>query len=112
MEAVATSTTRTRARRWPTASPCARVGTANPSGHAREHCRELVRDDFLEPRRNDTFASLTGHLLWREVDVDVVLELMLAWNRAHCRPPLPDDEVASVVQSIARVHERGSSASP
>ncbi len=90
----------------------ARAGTANPGGHAREHWRELIRDDILEGRRNDTLASLTGHLLWREVDVDVVLELMLAWNRAHCRPPLPDDEVARVVQSIARVHERGSSASP
>jgi len=54
----------------------------------------------------------TGHLLRREVDLDVVLELMLAWNRSHCRPPLPDDEVARVVHSIARVHERGASESP
>jgi hypothetical protein len=46
------------------------------------------------------------------VVVDVILELTLAWNRAHGRPPLPDDEVARVVQSSARVHERGSSASP
>ena len=46
----------------------------------------------------------TGHLLWREVDPEVVLELLLAWNRARCRPPLEDAEVAGVVESIARLH--------
>ena len=54
-------------------------------------------------------ASLAGHLLWREVDPEVVMELLLAWNRARCRPPLEDAEVARVVESIARLHlaERG-----
>lgn len=49
-------------------------------------------------------ASLAGHLLWREVDPEVVMELLLAWNRARCRPPLEDAEVAGVVESIARLH--------
>ena len=53
-------------------------------------------------------ASLAGHLLWREVDTDVVLELLLCWNRVRCRPPLPDAEVAAVVRSITRLH-RGAS---
>ncbi len=68
--------------------------------------RRLVREGIGEGQRNNTIASLSGHLLWRDVDLDVVVELMLAWNRTHCRPPLPDDEVVQVVQSIARVHER------
>lgn len=68
--------------------------------------RRLVREGIGEGQRNNTIASLTGHLLWRDVDLDVVVELMLAWNRTHCRPPLPDDEVVQVVHSIARVHER------
>jgi len=42
----------------------------------------------------------------------VVLGLMLAWNRTHCCPPLPDDVVVQVVQGIARVHERGASETP
>jgi len=36
---------------------------------------------------------------------------MLAWNRTHCQPPLPDDEVARVVQSIERTHAREASES-
>lgn len=79
-----------------------------PHGHTPMHWRQLIRGGIPEGQRNNTIASLTGHLLWRGVDLDVVLELMLAWNRTHCRPPLPDEEVAQVVQSIARTHERGS----
>jgi len=32
----------------------------------------------------------------------VALELVLAWNDRRNRPPLSDDEVATVVRSIAR----------
>lgn len=76
------------------------------AGHARTHWRTITRAAVPEGQRNQTIASLTGHLLWREVDLPVVLELMLAWNRMHCRPPLPDDEVAHVVESVARTHAR------
>jgi len=86
---------------WPTSR------TAEHAGHSRMHWRRLVRDGVAEGERNATLASLTGHLLWRGVDPDVVLELMLSWNRTHCRPPLPDDEVARVVQSIAGLHGGG-----
>jgi hypothetical protein len=65
-----------------------------------------VGDGVDEGARNATLASLAGHLLWHGVDATVVLELLLSWNRARCRPPLPDDEVAGVVQSIARLHAR------
>ena len=78
-----------------------------PHGHTPMHWRRLIREGIPAGQRNNTIASLTGHLLWRGVDLDVVLELMLAWNRTHCRPPLPDEEVAQVVQSIAHTHERG-----
>jgi NTP pyrophosphatase (non-canonical NTP hydrolase) len=40
------------------------------------------------------------------VDAEVVFELLEAWNREHCEPPLPIGEVARVVESIARLHER------
>ena len=76
------------------------------SGHSLAHWRELVRDGVAEGERNASLASLTGHLLWHGVDPDVAFELLLAWNRVHCRPPLPDREVAQVVQNIARLHER------
>lgn len=73
-------------------------------GHPLQHWRDLVRDGVGEGARNQTVASLTGHLLWHGVDPDVALELLLAWNRVRCRPPLPDDEVARTVASIVRTH--------
>jgi len=77
---------------------------AKRAGHPLAHWRELVRRGVGEGERNATLASLAGHLLWHEVDPEVVLELLLAWNRARCSPPLDDAEVASVVESIARLH--------
>ena len=75
-------------------------------GHSLAHWRKLVRKGVAEGERNSTLASLTGHLLWRGVDPEVALELLLAWNRARCRPPLPDAEVAAVVESVARLRVR------
>jgi len=60
-----------------------------------------------EGSRNNTIAALAGHLLHFGIDSEVVLELLLAWNRVRCEPPLPDAEVAAVVASITRAHERG-----
>jgi hypothetical protein len=62
--------------------------------------------------RNNTIASLSGHLLWHGVDSEVVTELLLCWNRLRCRPPLSDDEVVRTVQSITRLHERGDEPGP
>jgi hypothetical protein len=75
-------------------------------GHSLAHWRSLARAGVREGERNSTIASFAGHLLWHGVDAEVALELLLAWNRARCRPPLADDEVASVVASIAGLHER------
>jgi hypothetical protein len=66
----------------------------------------LVREGVARGERNNTIASLAGHLFWHGVDARVALELLLSWNRIRCRPPLPDDEVAAIVQSIERIHER------
>ena len=79
-------------------------GPRAPAGHSLHHWRTLVSEGVSEGERNNSLASLVGHLLWHGVDVDVVLELMLCWNRARCRPPLPDAEVDSVVKSIHRLH--------
>lgn len=51
--------------------------------------------------RNNTLASLAGHLLWQGVDPGVVLELLRGWNQGRCHPPLPDHEVVRCVGSIA-----------
>ena len=80
----------------------------NRAGHPLEHWRHPGREGVEEGSRNSTLASLCGHLLRHGVDPQVALELLLAWNRARCRPPLADNEVAQVVDSIARLHEQKS----
>ena len=76
-------------------------------GRPLQQWRSLVREGVEEGGRNSTIASLAGHLLWHGVDAGVVLELMLAWNRARCRPPLSDQEVAGIIDSITGLHGSG-----
>jgi hypothetical protein len=76
------------------------------TGHGLADWRRLVREGVPEGQRNDSVASLTGHLLWRGIDPALALELLLCWNRVRCRPPLPDDEVVRTVESITRTHLR------
>lgn len=71
--------------------------------------RALAREGVGAGRRNTTIASFTGHLLWHGVDPEVVMELMLAWNRMRCDPPLMDDEVVRTVNSIQQTHRRHTS---
>lgn len=81
--------------------------TPSGGGHARRSLadwRQLVRDGVPEGQRNSTIASLAGHLLWHQVDPEVVQELLLSWNRERCRPPLDDAEVAQVVANIVKLH--------
>ena len=75
-------------------------------GHPIAHWRRLVREGVREGERNNTIASLAGHLLRHRVDAPVVMEVLLCWNRVRCQPPLVDEEVVSVVESIKRLHAR------
>ena len=63
--------------------------------------RDLVRDGVDEGSRNDSIARLTGYLLRRHVDAIVTLELLGAWNATHCRPPLEEKELVTIIDSIA-----------
>jgi hypothetical protein len=63
--------------------------------------RELVRYGVGEGARNHTIARLYGHLLRRDVDPVVALELVTTWNAVRCRPPLPEAEVVAVAANIA-----------
>jgi hypothetical protein len=82
--------------------------TANghPNGTPPSEWRALVHDGVAEGQRNDSIARLAGHLLRQRVDPYVVLELLLGWNARCCRPPLPETEVATAVDSVARLELR------
>lgn len=62
----------------------------------------LIVEGVPEGQRNSATASLAGYLLRRDIAPEVTLALLLAWNRQANRPPLPDEEVARTVRSIAR----------
>ena len=64
--------------------------------------RDLVAKGVSEGGRNTAVSRLTGHLLRRWVDAQVVHELVQAWNSARCQPPLSPEEVTKIVGSIAR----------
>ena len=74
-------------------------------GHSINYWRQLIQKEIPEGERNNTIASLTGHLLWHGVDPDVVMELLLCWNRIRCSPSLDDDEVIRTMQSISQLHQ-------
>jgi hypothetical protein len=55
-----------------------------------------------EGGRNETAASIAGHLLRRKVDPRLAFVLLAAWGRAFCEPPLSDRESLAVFRSIAK----------
>ncbi|MGI9570420.1 MAG: bifunctional DNA primase/polymerase [Desulfobulbia bacterium] len=81
-----------------------RFGLDGQVGKPLTYWRKLVKEGINKGQRNTALASFTGHLLWHGVDPDVVMELMLAWNRVRCNPPLDDKEVILTVQSIQKTH--------
>jgi hypothetical protein len=85
---------------------CEKPEEARHRGHSLTYWRGLLKEGVAEGRRNDTVASLAGHLLWHGVDAQVATELLLTWNAVRCRPPLEPEEVVRTVASITRLHER------
>ena len=82
------------------------IAGKNPtSSHTIQYWQQLIREGVPKGERNNTIASLAGHLLWHGVDADVVQELLLCWNQLRCQPPLNETEVIRTVQSITRLHE-------
>lgn len=63
--------------------------------------RDLVVDGVDEGHRDNAATQLCGHLLRRNIDPIVALELLQTWNQSRCRPPLPPEDIERIVQSIA-----------
>jgi hypothetical protein len=61
----------------------------------------LIREGVAEGSRNKSVAALSGHLLRRYVDPELVTEICLMTNERFS-PPLDDGEVVSIVNSICR----------
>jgi hypothetical protein len=80
------------------------AATAAP--HGEQRCEPastwvaMVNRGLPEGERNGGLARLVGHLLARDVDARLVGALVHLVN-TRCRPPLPENEVDRIVESIA-----------
>jgi hypothetical protein len=68
--------------------------------HEGSEIRELITGGVDEGRRNDATTRIFGYLL-RRLDPLIAVELIQLWNASHCRPPLPNEELRRIVNSIA-----------
>jgi hypothetical protein len=55
-----------------------------------------------EGARNATLTRLAGYFLRRAINLDplLLLELLQGWNEGRCKPPLPEEDVRRIVNSI------------
>jgi hypothetical protein len=63
--------------------------------------RSLSTNLITEGSRNSSLAKIAGHLLRRNVNVALAMELLKAFNRSHFSPPLPLQELIQVANSVA-----------
>ena len=62
--------------------------------------RELVKG-VAEGARDCSTAKLAGYLLRHHIDPFVTLKLLQDWNAMSCAPPLPENNITRIVDSIA-----------
>jgi putative DNA primase/helicase len=76
-----------------------RTKTASPAASASPAANDAV---IPELSRNVTLASIAGGLRRRGLSQAAILAELQAQNHARCQPPLDDDEVERIAQSISR----------
>jgi Bifunctional DNA primase/polymerase, N-terminal/Primase C terminal 1 (PriCT-1) len=63
--------------------------------------RALMAEGVPEGRRDCTLARITGYLLRHHIDPVFAASLVQIFNSTRCAPPLPSEDVARIVDSIA-----------
>jgi hypothetical protein len=77
----------------------ARLNTAKP----REAAPTTKQGETIaEGGRNAALMSLGGTMRRRGMSSEAITRALLAENLSRCSPPLPDDEVRAIAQSVAR----------
>jgi len=68
-------------------------------------------DGVLEGSRNDGAARIAGYLISKNVNLEFVRVFLQNWNKNN-NPPLPQQEVDSVVDNVKRTHDRKNQIAP
>jgi hypothetical protein len=84
---------------WIVSSVADASATAGPRRESTATWVAMVRNGLPSGERNSGLTRIVGHLLAKDVDARLVLELAHLIN-GRCRPPLPAGEVDRLVQSI------------
>jgi hypothetical protein len=71
----------------------------------------LLKDSIADGQRNDTLTRIAGWLKLYHPP-HVVEALLLVVNEARCEPPLSDQEVSRIVQSVSRYPQHGVNGHP
>ena len=80
------------------------AGRPNGNGHiatAPSEWRAMMAKGVPEGRRDATLARITGYLLRHHIDPVFAAGLVQIFNATRCLPPLPDEDVARICESIA-----------
>jgi hypothetical protein len=63
---------------------------------------DLAAGGLSEGSRNASLTRLAGYFLrWPNIDPLLLLELLHGWNLGRCSPPLPEEDVRKICNSIA-----------
>lgn len=73
--------------------------TARPAGE----WAQMIRDGVDSGERHERIWQLAGYLLRREIDPEVALELVQAFNAARVRPPYDEANVKRLFDGIVRL---------
>jgi hypothetical protein len=68
-------------------------------------------DGALEGSRNDGAARIAGYLISKNVNLDFVKVFLQNWNKNNS-PPLPQNEIDSVVENVKKTHDRKNQKAP
>ncbi|MGI2244012.1 primase alpha helix C-terminal domain-containing protein [Staphylococcus cohnii] len=80
--------------------------TINYSNNLKKRDSTYWRDlafGVSEGGRNQALASISGYLLRRYVDANLVYGLVIAWGKS-CNPPMDDSEINKTFNSILKKH--------
>ena len=102
-----------RSYAWEVSAPLEEVGLLPLPGwlalllsggceHAKKDWSEIARNGASRGARNQTLASVAGHLFRRGVDPKLAYLLLLAFNESCTEQPLPKTEFNRTVDSIAK----------
>jgi len=85
--------------------------TGIPKIESSQQTAPFSLDGVLEGSRNDGAARIAGYLISKNVNLEFVRVFLQNWNKNN-NPPLPQQEVDSVVDNVKKTHDRKNQIAP